>query len=92
MYLIDGLFILSTTHMNKKGCLERPPKMVHRSTLFETYKDCRMKIVEEIRNDKEIQQLKREYKEKHNKNAPPFNYDQYASIEDYKNKLRKMVK
>lgn len=51
-----------------------------------------MKIVEEIRNDKEIQKLKKEYKEKYKKNAPPFNYDEYFSIENYKEKLRDMMK
>lgn len=51
-----------------------------------------MKIVEEIRKDKEIQELKKIYKEKFGKNAPPYNYDDYAGIEDYKTKLRQMVK
>ena len=51
-----------------------------------------MKIVEELRKDKEIQQLKNDYKKKYNKNAPPFNYDQYKGIDDYKIKLKELVK
>ncbi len=50
-----------------------------------------MKIVELIVHDKEIQRLKREYREKYGKNAPPFNYDEYIDIGDYKSKLRKYV-
>lgn len=51
-----------------------------------------MKIVEELRKDKEIQQLKKIYKEKFNKNAPPFNYDEYKGIDDYKKKLEELVR
>ena len=51
-----------------------------------------MKLVEELRKDKEIQQLKKEYKEKYNKNAPPYNYDQYKGIDDYKEKLRRLAR
>lgn len=50
-----------------------------------------MKIVEMIRKDKEIQQLKAAYEEKYHKYAPPYNYDEYAGIDDYKDKLRKLV-
>lgn len=50
-----------------------------------------MKIVEAINKDAEIQKLKKDYKEKYNKNAPPFNYDEYAGIDDYRSKLREMI-
>lgn len=50
-----------------------------------------MTIVQIIKSDKEIQQLKKDYKEKYNKNAPPYNYDQYSSIEDYKKKLKELL-
>ena len=48
----------------------------------------KMKIVQIIRKDKELQKLKEIYKRKYNKNAPPFNYDEYYGIEDYKEKLK----
>lgn len=47
-----------------------------------------MKIVEIIQKDKELQKLKEAYKSKYNKNAPPFNYDEFYDIEDYKKKLK----
>lgn len=51
-----------------------------------------MKIVEAIISDKEIKQLKVLYKEKFKKNAPPYNYDEYAGIDDYKRQLKKLLK
>ena len=50
-----------------------------------------MKIVEDLRKDKEVQELKKAYKEKYKKNAPPYNYDDYAGIEDYKKKLKERL-
>ncbi len=47
-----------------------------------------MKIVELLKKDEELQKLKKAYKDKYNKNAPPYNYDEYEGIEDYKNRLR----
>lgn len=47
-----------------------------------------MKIVEMLRTDKELQKLKEAYKSKYNKNAPPYSYDEYDGIEDYKKKLK----
>lgn len=51
-----------------------------------------MKIVEELRKDQEVQQLKEDYRKKYGKNAPPYNYDQYKGIDDYKKKLKELVK
>ena len=48
-------------------------------------------IGELINKDKEIQELKKLYKEKNGKNSPPYNYDEYAGLDDYKSKLRKLV-
>lgn len=50
-----------------------------------------MNIVDIIDNDQEIQQLEAAYEEKYHKYAPPYNYDEYAGIDDYKDKLRKLV-
>lgn len=50
-----------------------------------------MKIVEAIQKDEEIKTLKREYKEKYHKNAPPYNYDQFKGLDDYKAYLRKQL-
>ena len=45
-----------------------------------------------LRNDKEVIELKRKYKEMQGINAPGFNYDEYSSYEEYKDILRKLVK
>lgn len=50
-----------------------------------------MRIVEKLNQDQEIQELKKLYKEKNGKNAPPYNYDEYAGLDDYKSKLKKLV-
>lgn len=51
-----------------------------------------MNLVETIIKDKEIQQLKAEYKRLHGKNAPPFTIGEDAGIENYKEKLKKLIK
>lgn len=51
-----------------------------------------MNLMQVINRDKEIQELKDDYKEKYGKNAPPYNYDQYKGIEDYKKKLKELMK
>lgn len=50
-----------------------------------------MSIIEALRKDEEIQELKKAYKEKFQKNAPPYNYDEYGGIEDYKKKLKEKI-
>ena len=49
-------------------------------------------LVETIIKDKEIQQLKAEYKKAYGKNAPPFTIGEDAGIEGYKEKLKKLIK
>ena len=50
-----------------------------------------MKIGEVIQKDEEIKMLNREYREKHHKSAPPYNYDQFKGLDDYKAYLRKQL-
>lgn len=50
-----------------------------------------MKIVEVIQKDEEIKMLKREYEGKYRKNAPPYNYDEFKGLNDYKAYLRKQL-
>lgn len=49
------------------------------------------KLIEAIKNDKEIQMLKKQYEEKYGENPPPYNYDEYSGLDDYKEKLKKLV-
>ena len=44
-----------------------------------------MKIIEILRKDKELKM--RDYI-LYQKNAPPYNYDEYYGVEDYKKKLQ----
>ena len=48
-------------------------------------------FVNMYRNDKELKELKQKYIEKYGKPAFGFNYDEFSSFEDYKNRLRKLV-
>lgn len=50
-----------------------------------------MKIVEMINNDKEIRELKNKIHEKTGV-WYPYNYDEYYNLDDYKDKLRKILK
>lgn len=45
-----------------------------------------------LRNDKEAIELKKKYKNMYGKIAPVFNFYEYSSYEEYKIKLRQMVK
>lgn len=49
------------------------------------------KFIEVIKNDKEIQMLKKQYEEKYDENPPPYNYDEYLGLDDYKEKLKNLV-
>lgn len=48
-----------------------------------------MNLMECLRNDAELKQLRMEWKKQHGSNFPPYNYDEYAGIDDYKQKIRK---
>ncbi|CCL06421.1 TPA: hypothetical protein SOL98_001200 [Clostridioides difficile] len=50
-----------------------------------------MPIMKRLRNDKELLELRRLYKEKYNENAPGFNYDEYSSYDEYKEKLKELI-
>lgn len=50
-----------------------------------------MKILEIIRNDRELQQFRKEWKEKFTDPFPPWNYDCYGNIDDYKQKIKEAL-
>ncbi len=50
-----------------------------------------MNIVQVLDADKDIQRYRKEFKEKYKRNPPPFNFDEYRSIEDYREYFRKLV-
>ena len=51
-----------------------------------------MEIIKRMRSDEEIQQLRVEWKEKMNSPFPLYNYDEYSSLEDYKEKIKRKLK
>lgn len=50
-----------------------------------------MRLIDILRQDEKITKYKREYEEKYKRNPPPFNFDEYRTIEDYREYLRKLV-
>ena len=48
-----------------------------------------MNLMENLRNDAELKQLREEWKKKSGSSFPPYNYDEYTGIDDYKQKIRK---
>ena len=50
------------------------------------------KLMEVLRNDQELQKMRKEWKERTSCPFPPYNYDEYGGIEDYKNKIRERLK
>ena len=44
-----------------------------------------------LENDKELTDLKEQYEKKFGKPAFGYNYDEFPTIEDYKNRLRKRI-
>ncbi len=50
------------------------------------------KMIEYLRRDEELKQLRKEWKEKFTQPFPPWNYDCYGGIEDYKQKIRDALK
>ena len=49
------------------------------------------KFMEMLQKDGEIKELRKRYKEKFGKPAFGYNYDEFPTIEDYKNRLRKYI-
>lgn len=45
-----------------------------------------------IREDKEIQEMRKEWREKKDYPFPPYNYDEYGGIDDYKQKIRRRLR
>ena len=50
-----------------------------------------MRIIEQIKTNEELQKLRVEWKEKKNTSFPPYNYDEYHGIEDYKEKIQRKL-
>lgn len=48
-------------------------------------------FIDLMKNDKNLQELKSNYKEKFKKKAPGFNNDEYDSYDDYKEYLRRKI-
>lgn len=53
--------------------------------------DCKMGLMKVIIRDKEIQELKKEFFLKYGKNAPPYCIDADYGLDDYKEKLRRLI-
>lgn len=49
------------------------------------------KLMDLLHNDEEIKMLRSMYKEKYGKPAFGYNYDEFSTIEDYKNRLRECI-
>ena len=47
--------------------------------------------METLREDKEVQQLKEQYKVKFGENAPPYCLDTDINVECYKGRLKKLI-
>lgn len=46
------------------------------------------KLLRALDEDLEVQEMRREWKEKMNSPFPGYNYDQYGGIDDYKRKVK----
>ena len=44
-----------------------------------------------LKTDKELKELRSKWKEVYNVPFPPYNWDEYAGIDDYKDKIRKLI-
>ena len=51
-------------------------------------REMKMRMLEVIRNDKEIQQFRHEWEEKFTQPFPLWNYDEFGGIDDYKQRIR----
>lgn len=50
-----------------------------------------MTLIEYLRQDKELIQMRKEWKEKTNDSFPLFNNDEFGDIESYKAAIRNML-
>ena len=50
-----------------------------------------MELIRAIREDKELQEMRTKWREKKDTPFPPYNYDEYGGIDDYKRKIRKRL-
>lgn len=51
-----------------------------------------MNLIEYLKSDEELKQMRKEWKMKFAEGFPPYNYDEYHGIDDYKQKIRTMLK
>lgn len=51
-------------------------------------REMNMKILTIIRDDEEIKQLRQEWKEKFTESIPPWNYDCFGGIDNYKQRIK----
>lgn len=52
----------------------------------------RHSIITTLKDDSEYQEIRTIWKEVFDTNVPPYNYDEYGGIEDYKTKLKRIIK
>lgn len=50
------------------------------------------KLIEYLRTDAELQEMRKEWKEKFKEPFPGFNFDEYGNMEYYKEKIREGLK
>lgn len=51
-----------------------------------------MDLIEYLKTDDELKSLREKWKKIFDTPFPPYNWDQYGGINDYKNKIRDMIK
>ena len=51
-------------------------------------REMKMRILTLIRDDEEIKQLRQEWKEKFAESIPPWNYDCFCGIDNYKQRIK----
>lgn len=51
-----------------------------------------MGLMEYLKTDKELKELRSKWKATQRTPFPPYNWDEYAGIEDYKSQIRKKLK
>ena len=51
-----------------------------------------MELLQYLKLDEELKELRLKWKEAYSTPFPPYNWDEYAGIEDYKNQIREKLK